>query len=354
MPICIIFPNRDARPRDYENIKNIFRPGHADFSFFEKYNIFDPRGGGRASGRETICRVAAGEVVSNLLKNVKIKMYAVQIGKLKARHFSIPTSNQLYWPDSNLTKVEKYLQEIKNKGDSVGGIVEAVVENVPAGWGDPVFQKLDSNLAKAILSLGSVKGIEFGDGFSLANQTGSQANDQISSKGFLSNHCGGIQGGISNGNQIKFRFAVKPTPSIHITQKTITKTGAPTNLRLSGRHDVCIIPRLIPAAIAMVKLVLADAASHQKLIESKTLNLNDLRETIDKLDEDILLALARRQKLSQTIGQLKQQKKLPIQDKQREQKLFKLLKKKADNFGLNQNAIDKIWQIIIAESKKQQ
>ncbi|HCX73401.1 MAG TPA: chorismate synthase [Candidatus Cloacimonas sp.] len=354
MPICIIFPNRDARSQDYEDIKNLFRPGHADFSYFKKFKIFDYRGGGRASGRETICRVAAAEIVDYLLQNIKIQMYAVQIGKMKAAKKCIPPSNTLWWPDNNITAVENYLQQVQEKKNSVGGIVEAVIDNIPPGWGDPVFRKLDAALAEAILSLGAVKGIEFGDGFALAAQTGSQANDQMNEKGFLSNHCGGILGGISTGEQIKFRFVVKPTPSIARRQQTITKSGKSASISISGRHDVCVVPRLIPAAIAMVKLVLADAASYQKLVENKTQNLTDLRESIDKIDEDILIALTRRNHISQAIGKLKKQKEMPVKDIQREEKLLQNLQIKAKEWQLNSAAVEKIWKIILAESRKQQ
>ncbi|MDY6914703.1 MAG: chorismate synthase [Candidatus Cloacimonadota bacterium] len=354
MPICIIFPNRDARSSDYEIIKNTFRPGHADFTFFKKFKIYDYRGGSRASGRETISRVAAGELVSFLLKDIKIELYAIQIGKIRAKNINLPVQNKLHWPDDNLQQLEHYLKEIKTQKNSVGGIIEAKIVNAPIGLGDPVFEKLDANLSKAILSLGAVKGIEFGDGFNLASLKGSEANDQIDKNDFLSNHCGGIQGGISNGNDIVFRFVVKPTPSIQIPQKTITHNNEPVKIKLRGRYDICIVPRIIPAAEAMIKLVLADALAFQKLISNKNKTLPELREAIDKIDEDILLALARRNKISQAIGNRKRQKNIGVTDKEREIQLLKNILEKAATLNLSKTTVEKIWQAIIKESKLQQ
>jgi chorismate synthase len=189
MPICMIVYNTDAKSADYEILKNLFRPGHADYTYFHKYKIYDYRGGGRASGRETIARVAASGLVSDLLGNIQINSKIIRMGKMTSSHKANYKENPLYWADSeSLPEVEKYLYEIKEHGDSVGGIVRVVIENLPIGLGDPVFEKLDANLAKAIISIGGVKGIEFGDGFALGISKGSQSNDSMNESGFKSNH----------------------------------------------------------------------------------------------------------------------------------------------------------------------
>ncbi|MBT3755084.1 MAG: chorismate synthase, partial [Candidatus Cloacimonetes bacterium] len=220
--------------------------------------------------------------------------------------------------------------------------------------GDPVFEKLDANLAKAIISIGAVKGIEFGEGFNFAELKGNEANDQMNNNDFITNHNGGVLGGISNGNDLVFRFVVKPTPSINITQKTITFQKKEVNFKSMGRHDTCIIPRIIPVAKAMIKLVLADAISHQKLISNQKLDLNDYREAVDKIDEEILIALGRRQKISELIGKFKQENDLQIENKVREEELFNALKQKAKLWDIDESLITNIWEIIISESKKRQ
>jgi len=232
--------------------------------------------------------------------------------------------------------------------------VEVRIENLPAGLGDPVFAKLDANLAKAILSIGGVKGIEFGDGFQLAELTGSTANDQMSETGFLSSHAGGILGGISTGQTVKFRFVVKPTSSINIEQQTITHSGKNTTIKVGGRHDVCLIPRLIPVAQAMIKLVLADAIGYQKLVSGEKQNLADLREAIDKIDEDILIALKRRMEISKLLGKFKRENNLPIEHKNRENELLQSLKEKAAELEIADALVETVWKAIIEESKKVQ
>ncbi len=355
MPICLVVYNKDARSEDYEHLKNLFRPGHADYTYFRKFKIYDYRGGGRASGRETISRVAASGLVEDLIKNININCYPVQIGKFILKNHDLNFQNDLYWPDkTNFEELQNYLDSIQKKGNSVGGIVEVQIENLPAGLGNPIFEKLDANLTKAILSIGSVKGIEFGDGFNLANLKGSEANDQINKNGFLSNHSGGILGGISTGQNLIFRFVVKPTSSINIPQKTITKNGKEVSFISKGRHDTCIIPRIIPVAKAMVKLVLADAISYQKLIENQYLNLMDYREAIDKIDEDILIALCRRKEISELIGKFKEEKNIEIEDYEREKELLNNLKEKAKIWNLKKDFVEKIWKMIITESKKNQ
>ncbi len=355
MPICLVVYNKDIRSEDYEHLKNLFRPGHADYTYFKKFKIYDYRGGGRASGRETISRVAASGLVEDLLRDIDINCYPVQIGKFIVKEYDLNFQNDLYWYDkSNFGELQNYLDSIQKRGDSVGGIVEVKIENLPAGFGDPVFEKLDANLSKAILSIGSVKGIEFGDGFNLANLKGSEANDQINKNGFLSNHSGGILGGISTGQNLLFRFVVKPTSSINILQRTITKNGKEVSFKSQGRHDTCIIPRIIPVAEAMIKLVIADAISYQKLINDNKLDMNDYREAIDKIDEDLLIALNRRKEISELIGKFKKERNIGINDFEREIKLLKNLRKKVKTWKLDEDFVEKIWKIIIEESKKNQ
>ncbi len=355
MPICLIVYNEDARSKDYEHLKDLFRPGHADFSYFKKFKIYDHRGGGRASGRETISRVAASGLVENILKDIQINIYPVKIGKFETTQTDLSFQNELSWRDkTNYKNLIEYLNNIKNEGNSIGGIVEVKITNIPAGLGDPVFEKLDANLAKAILSIGAVKGIEFGDGFCFAALKGDEANDQMNKKGFITNHNGGIIGGISTGNDLIFRFAVKPTPSINITQKTVTKDNKEVEFKSHGRHDICIIPRIIPVAEAMIKLVLSDAISHQKLISNENLQLSDYREAIDKIDEDILTALGRRQKISELIGKVKRENKIQIEDKEREEELLTRLKQKAKLWNIDESLVTNIWNNILSESKKRQ
>jgi len=355
LPICLLIYNHDPISKDYEDIKNIFRPGHADYTYFKKFKIYDYRGGGRSSGRETISRVAASGVINELIDPIDIKIYPIQIGNIKASEIDLGFVNEISWPDRNtFTKVIEFLDNIKKEGNSAGGIIECSISRIPAGLGDPVFEKLDANLAKGIVSIGSVKGIEFGNGFELAEKTGSEANDQISSSGFLSNSSGGILGGISSGQNIRFRFAVKPTPSIKISQSTVNSDNENIKIKLKGRFDTLIIPRIIPVARAMVKLVLADAISYQNLICGKDLALNDYREAIDKIDEDILIAIIRRMKIAESIGKYKQENNLTVNDLNREKEILENLRNKADNFGLNIELIDKIWKNLISEAKKMQ
>jgi chorismate synthase len=353
MPICLLVYNKDVREQDYEMIKDIFRPGHADFCYYKKFKIYDYRGGGRASGRETISRVAAAAIVSDLIKPIEIQLYPVQIGNLEASRKDLSFQNELKWPDSsNYDQLIDFLDHVKNKGDSVGGIIHCTISKIPSGLGDPVFEKLDANLAKAVLSIGSVKGIEFGDGFELAKSIGSETNDSISPTGFKSNHAGGISGGISTGQNVEFRFVVKPTPSIKVKQTTVNIKNEKVELELNGRFDTCIIPRIIPVAKAMITLVLADAISYQKQINGKEQSLVDYREVIDKLDEDLLILLKRRMKVAELIGKLKAQDQIQIEDLDREKKLLEAIRSKAASLGLSETFINKIWKLFIEEAKR--
>lgn len=249
-PVAMIIRNEDFRSGDYEELKDVFRPGHADYTYDRKYGIRDYRGGGRSSGRETAGRVMAGALAMKLLDREDISVE----GRVLEIH-----------GETDPAIFEETILSAKNSGDSVGGIVEVSVKGCPAGLGDPVFGKLDAALAGAMMSIGAVKGVEIGDGFLAAGAFGSENNDFMDESGFLSNHCGGILGGISNGNEIVVRIAVKPTPSIEKEQKTIDASGRERMISVGGRHDPCIVPRIVVVAECMAAVVVADALLAQKV-----------------------------------------------------------------------------------------
>jgi chorismate synthase len=267
-PVALLVRNRDVRSKDYKSISELFRPGHADYTYFKKYGIPPQPGGGRASGRETVGRVAAGAIARALLEPVGVTIwaYTVSVGAVKAqrvdRDFAEIHPLRCADPDAAegmAGEVEKVLAD----GDSVGGVVEVVAEGVPAGLGDPVFGKLEAALGGAMMSIGAVKGVEIGLGFQLASMRGSEANDPMSAQGFTSNNCGGILGGISNGSPIVMRLAVKPTSSIARPQSTVDIQGRERVIETHGRHDPCLCPRVGPVAEAMTAMVLADALLQQ-------------------------------------------------------------------------------------------
>jgi chorismate synthase len=247
-PIAMIVRNRDARSEDYDDLRDVFRPGHADFTYHEKYGIRDHRGGGRSSGRETIGRVAAGALAMKYLAMNGITV----AGRIVSVHGKTEPA-----------AIGAEILAAKLAGDSVGGIAEIVAKGCPAGLGDPVFLKLDAAIAGAMMGIGAVKGVGIGDGFVVAGRFGSENNDAMTKDGFATNHAGGILGGISSGQDIVVRIAVKPTPSIAKTQKTRDIHGNVVDISVAGRHDPCIVPRIIPVAEAMLALVLADCLLEQ-------------------------------------------------------------------------------------------
>ncbi|MBU4504487.1 MAG: chorismate synthase [Proteobacteria bacterium] len=270
-PIMIMVNNKDASSKAYEPYADLFRPGHGDITYLAKYGVRDWRGGGRASARETVARVAAGAVAKNLLEREGVRVYAytLELGGIRAKKCDLDVidKNMFFCPDMEAAeKMEKRVLSIKKKGDSLGGIVEIKVEGVPKGLGDPVFDKLDADLAKAIMSIGAVKGVEIGSGFEAAGKLGSENNDPITPEGFTSNNSGGILAGISNGDNILIRAAVKPIPSIAIEQKTIDRFGKQRTISTKGRHDISAIPRINVVCEAMASLVLADHLLRQKAI----------------------------------------------------------------------------------------
>ncbi len=270
-PISLLIYNRDVDSSAYDDLWDIFRPGHADYTYWHKYGIRDKRGGGRASGRETVARVAAGAVAKKLLDQdgIAVLSYTLVLGGIRAQKldFDEVYKNPLFCPDAGaVPRIMERLKEVKEAGDSVGGVVEIRAQGCPAGLGEPVFAKLDAMLAAALMGIGAVKGVEIGSGFAAANMLGSENNDLLSPAGFLSNNSGGILGGVSNGDEIVARVAVKPISSIEKEQETITESGEAITLSVKGRHDVSAIPRIVPVCTAMVRLVLADMLLQQRAI----------------------------------------------------------------------------------------
>ena len=274
-PIALLVRNKNARSKDYRDLAEVFRPGHADFTYFQKYGIPPQPGGGRASGRETAARVAAGALARALLEPMGIAFFSctVAVGGIKARKidYEFSHTDPLHAADPDLARAmgEKVLAA-REKGDSVGGVVQVEVRGAPAGWGDPVFDKLDAALAGAWFSIGGVKGVEIGSGFEAAARLGSENNDQMDENGFLSNHAGGILGGISSGQSLLARLAVKPTPSISRPQSTRDLSGRQREIEIKGRHDPCLCPRVGPVAEAMAALVLADACLCQRALQGES------------------------------------------------------------------------------------
>ena len=268
-PVSLVVFNHDQRSKDYGDIASFYRPGHADYTFDQKYGFRDYRGGGRSSGRETIGRVAAGAIAAKILSQLGITLtaYTKSIGPVCCRSFDAAeiTRNPLFMPDADAAEnAQAYLDACMAELNSSGGVIECVINGIPAGIGDPVFEKLDANLAKAILSIGAVKGFEIGDGFSAARATGKTNNDGfcLQEDGNIcktDNHAGGILGGISDGSDIVFRAAIKPTPSIAAAQQTVTKSGEEISVQVKGRHDPVIVPRAVVVVEAMAAITLTDA-----------------------------------------------------------------------------------------------
>lgn len=283
--ISLLVRNQDQRSRDYGNIASVYRPGHADYTYTQKYGFRDYRGGGRTSGRETIGRVAAGAVAAKLLESLGIRVtaYTRSVGAIRISPERFEPEeryrNRLCMPDSHAAlEAEAYLEQLMAKGDSAGGVVECVIDGLPAGIGEPVFEKLDARLAHALMSIGAVKGVEIGDGFGAAQAKGSVNNDCFrkaadGSSVKESNHAGGILGGISDGSQVVVRAAFKPTPSISQVQRTINRQGEVVEMEIKGRHDPIIAPRAVVVVEAMTAFTTADV-----LLWSMTSRLDRVRE----------------------------------------------------------------------------
>ena len=273
--LSMMIHNKDQHSADYSQIKDIFRPGHADYTYTMKYGNRDYRGGGRSSGRETVSRVAAGAIAKKILrgKGIDIVAYTLAVGNIRAqkKDFAVIEKNIVRAPDLEAAErmIEK-IEEARKNRDSVGGIIEAIVHGCPPGLGNPVFDKLNARLSYALMSIGGLRGIEFGTGFAAAEMLGSQHNDRFFMDGEKvrprTNHAGGILGGISSGENIILRVGVKPTSSIAQTQQTVSTELANTTVEVKGRHDPCLCPRIVPVVEAMIALTLVDALMLQKTI----------------------------------------------------------------------------------------
>ena len=261
-PISMIIYNKDQKSKDYSNIKDVFRPNHADITYQAKYGHRDYRGGGRASARETVNWVAAGAVAKKILKNEGVSVFGFvsEIGKIKAEKFDYENLKNKYFfcDESKLSQLDSMFEGLIKEGNSVGAKLRVIVKNCPVGLGDPVFEKLDANLAKAIMTINAVKSVSVGNTDDLLELKGSEVRDEMTSSGYSSNNSGGILGGISNGDDINLNFIIKPTSSIQTKGKTINKDGEEVDIEVTGRHDPCVGIRAVPIAEAMVSLVLVD------------------------------------------------------------------------------------------------
>jgi chorismate synthase len=275
-PIGLLIANVDVKSKDYEAIKDRFRPGHADYTYFHKYGIRDYRGGGRSSARETAMRVAGGAIAKKylLLQGIKIRGYLAQLGSIQPEAFDWQAieKNSFFFPDSNkVADLEALITKLRKEGDSIGARINIIASGVPVGLGEPVFDKLDADIAHAMMSINAVKGVEIGAGFDAITQKGSEHRDEITHAGFLSNHAGGILGGISSGQDILVSLALKPTASIRIPAKTIDIYGEPVTIVTKGRHDPCVGIRAVPIAEAMLAIVLMDHLLRHKAQNSPKL-----------------------------------------------------------------------------------
>jgi chorismate synthase len=273
-PIAMIVRNTDARSQDYDQLKDVFRPGHADHAYFEKYGVRDHRGGGRSSGRETAGRVAAGALAKAALRTVGVGVMGgtVQVGDVtaEARDWDQAESNPVRCPDARAAaRMAELIARTRDEKDSIGGVVEVVARGVPAGWGDPTMAKLDALLGAAMLSIPATKGVEIGGGFAMCALHGSQTNDVFDGERFLTNYSGGISGGISSGAEIVVRVAVRPATSIGKPQTAAQKQGGTTTITIEGRHDPCICPRVVPVAECMMAITLADVWLRQRAIRGR-------------------------------------------------------------------------------------
>lgn len=265
-PIGLLIRNQDQRSKDYGNIAESFRPGHADYTYWQKYGIRDHRGGGRSSARETAVRVAAGAIARKWLHErygISIRGWMSQLGEIAVPWLDEATidDNPFFVPNAAIVpELEAYMDALRKSGDSVGAKISVMARGVPVGWGDPVYDRLDADIAYAMMGINAVKGVEVGDGFAVVAQKGSEHGDELTPEGFLSNHAGGVLGGISTGQDVVAHIAIKPTSSIRLPRRSINKAGEPVMVETHGRHDPCVGIRATPIAEAMLALVLIDAA----------------------------------------------------------------------------------------------
>lgn len=362
-PLCMLIKNQDTRPQDYKNLREIFRPGHAGYTFLKKYGIYDYRGGGRASGRETASRVAAGAVAKQILKsrNIKVLAYTKKIGSIEIEKFNENEIEQniVRCPDKDAAvKMIDLIESVKKEKNSVGGIIEIKVLGLAPGFGEPVFDKLEADLSKALMSIGAVKGVEVGSGFKSAEMLGSECNDQFQinpkTKAIetITNQSGGIQGGISNGAEIILRIAVKPTSSISKKQKSVRTNGLEeVEFLIKGRHDPCICPRIVPVAEAMVALVLIDHILMQERIIPGKAHLDEIRRKLDLIDQQILLLISERENLVKDVAKLKKENGFKICDNEREKDVTENWLNAADELQLDSLFVEKFKNLILERSK---
>ena len=279
--------NEDQRSKDYSKLADTFRPGHADYTYWQKYGVRDYRGGGRASARETTIRVAAGAIARKWLRErygVVIRGYLAQIGPIRIalKSWDVVGENTFFAPDPDVVpRLEQFMDELRSAGDSCGAKVTVVAENVPTGWGEPVYDRLDADIAYAMMGINAVKGVEIGAGFASVEQKGSQHGDELTPEGFLSNNAGGTLGGISTGQDVVVHIALKPTSSIRVPRRSIDRQGNPTLVETTGRHDPCVGIRATPIAEAMLAIVLMDHALRHRAqcgdVTTQTPRLKDKR-----------------------------------------------------------------------------
>lgn len=277
-PISLLIRNVDAQSSGYIDLKDVFRPGQGDYTYFKKYGVRDWRGGGRASGRETVARVAAGAVAQKVIDaaGMKVIAYTKSIGGIEIDSSHVLQGDDwikkvresaLYCPDPLASAaMEEKLARVRREGDTLGGVVEIIVQGCPAGLGEPVFDKMDADLAAALMGIGTVKAVEIGEGFAVAAKKGSEVNDPMNGEGFTKNSAGGILAGITTGQNIIARVYCKPIPSIALPQQTVDRAGRNRSIEIQGRHDICVLPRIVPVCEAMVCLVLADHWLRQKAV----------------------------------------------------------------------------------------
>ncbi len=363
-PICLLVWNKDQNPKAYDSIKNLFRPGHAGYTYLSKYGIQDYRGGGRSSGRETAGRVAAGGVAKQILakRGIRIVGYTKSVDGITAQKivFSEIEKNPVRCPDPEAAKkMERKILKVKKEGDSLGGVVEAVIRNCPAGLGDPVFDKLEADLAKALLSIPAIKGFEIGSGFAAAAMKGSEHNDEFyKEKGTgrirtKTNYAGGILGGISNGEDIVVRVAVKPPSSIPKAQSTVDTRGKRRTIKVEGRHDPCLCPRVVPVVESMVALVIADHLVRQMLLR-RTGSLGSVRNEIDFTDDMLMVLLSRRQELVREVGRLKRKGNVPIPDPRRERQIMGKRLALAADANLTPEFVKAVYKAVFEHSRRVQ
>lgn len=273
-PILLLVRNTDPQSKDYDNLKDVFRPGHADYAYWQKYGVRDHRGGGRSSGRETVGRVAAGAIARRALATIGVSIVGgtVQVGDVATarRDWDQVERNPVRCPDAEAAaRMADAIAAARDAKDSVGGVVEVVARGVPAGWGDPTMDKLEARLGAAMLSIPATKGVEFGGGFAMAARHGSETNDVFDGERFLSNWAGGVSGGISNGADVVVRVAVRPATSIGKPQRMAKQGGGTETVAIEGRHDPCICPRVVPVAEAMMAVTLMDAWLRQRALRGR-------------------------------------------------------------------------------------